>query len=92
MPLTALSEMVAVAAIVPLIAVLTDVSGTARAPWLSAFLDNDSVDAFLTKDRLVQSGGVRLCNGIFEPIGDKLAHCGAQQDVLGCDSRRRRVS
>ena len=56
MPVTALFEMLAVAAIVPLIAVMTDVSDTARTPWMPAFLN--LVGATTRDQMLLASGGL----------------------------------
>ena len=56
MPVTAFAEMVAVAAIVPLIAVLTDVSDTAKTPWLPAFLE--MLGATTRDQMLLASGGL----------------------------------
>ena len=56
MPITALFEMVSVAAIVPLIAVMTDVSDTTKTPWLPAFLN--IVGATTRDQMLLASGGL----------------------------------
>ena len=69
MPLTALSEMVAVAAIVPLIAVLTDVADTAKTPWLPAFFD---MVGATTRDGMLLASGALFATAAILAAGLRL--------------------
>ena len=66
MPVTAVVEMVSVASVVPLIAILTNVSATASTPWLPRYLD--LVGATSRDQMLLAAGGLCAAAAIIAAI------------------------